>query len=210
MPALLLACLMLGPPEGRIPPVAPRFPEPVRARPRPTPPGEDVPQRFTGRQRLVRPALRIDPGLVLRPTDPPYAAFGLDMLGSVMVGLHPGDRQFGLGPEVGYSLRAPDLSHDLLGGISFVYGINVDHWTVGLLPRAVLRSSEDGLAAGVRTGLWYDFRENGFSVELSHQWTTSLDPSRADVVDQHEIRLTLGLDFLMLAIVLSKARTGFI
>lgn len=74
----------------------------------------------------------------------------------------------------------------------------------GLLPRAVLRSSEDGLAAGLRTGLWYDFRENGFSVELSHQWTRSLAPGAGAVLDQHELRLSLGLDLAMLAIVLNR------
>ena len=190
---------------------APRFREPVRMHPRPPSPPARVPPRYAGRQRLVRPTLRVAPGFVGRFTNRPYAAFGLDVLASVLVGVHPGGRQFGLGPELGYSLRAPGLSHDLLGGISFVHGINVDYATIGVLPRAVLRVSDEGLALGARAGLWYDFRENGFSVELAYQWTRALDPGRASVLDQHELRLSVGLDVLMLAVVLNKRwKLGFV
>ena len=193
------------------PPVAPRFPEPARVRPQAPAAREPTPSRFTGRQRLVRPTLRIAPGFVGRWTERPYAAFGFDVLASVLVGLHPGPRQFGLGPELGYSLRAPGLSHDALAGVSLVYGLNTDGASFGLLPRAVLRSSQTGLAAGLRTGLWYDFAENGFSVELSHQWTRALAPAPGAVVDQHELRLSVGLDLLMLAFVLNRrSRVGFI
>jgi hypothetical protein len=199
------------PAEPQPPPRAPRFDEPVRLRPRPPPPSRHVPPRYTGRQRLIRPALRISPGFVGRWTNKPYAAFGLDVLASVLVGLHPGDRQLGLAPELGYSMRAPGLNHDLLVGLGLVHGINADYATWGLLPRAVLRGSDDGLAAGVRAGLWYDFAENGFSVELAYQWTRALDPSTAPVLDQHELRLSVAIDVLMLAIVLNKNwSVGFI
>lgn len=190
------------PPAARISP--PRFLEPRRLRSRDRNPRGRVTGRFTDRPPLVRPALRVAPGFSARLTDRPYAAFGFDALASVMFGLHGGRRQWGLAPELGYSLRAPGVDHRLLAGLGVVYGINVEHATVGWLPRVVLQPETAALELGVRNGLWFDFAENGFSVELSHQWLQHGGQA------QHELQLTLGLDVAMLMLVLTDARLAWL
>ncbi|MCX4246214.1 hypothetical protein [Paraliomyxa miuraensis] len=182
----------------------PRVLEPRRIVPRNRRPHGRSISRFTTRPPLVRPALRVAPGFSARPTGRPYAAFGFDALASVMLGLHGGYRQWGLAPELGYSLRTPRLDHRLLAGMGLVYGINAESWTVGWLPRVVLQPETGALALGVRNGLWYDFAENGFSVELSHQW---LVLGGAPV---HELQVTLGLDVAMLLFVVTDARMAWL
>lgn len=182
----------------------PRFLEPQRIRGRDRRPAGRTPSRFTDRPPLVRPALRLAPGFSARLSGRPYAAFGLDVLASVMVGLHGGYRQWGLAPELGYSLRAPGVDHQLLAGMGLVHGINAEGMTLGWLPRVVMQPRSGEAWLGVRNGLWLDFAENGFSVELSHQWL------RAGSDDVHELRLTLGIDLAMLAFVLSDARMAWL
>ncbi len=189
-------------PIGAVQP--PRFIEPQRSPSRERAPRGRRITRFTDRPPLVRPALRVAPGFSARLTDRPYAAFGFDALASVMFGLHGGYRQWALAPEVGYSLRTPRLEHRVLGGLGLVYGVNAESWSVGLLPRVVLQPDTGMMAIGVRNGLWFDFAENGFSVELSHQWL-----QRSGAV-QHELQLTLGLDLAMLAFVLANARLAWL
>ncbi|MEM6996356.1 MAG: hypothetical protein AAF721_37965 [Myxococcota bacterium] len=172
---------------------APRFVEPKRAATRRQLPTRRAAVQYRFRPRLVRPALRVAPGFSGRVTGRPYAAFSLDVLASVLVGLHPGRRQLGLAPEAGYSLRAPGLDHDVVAGLGIVHGINVEGVTVGILPRFVAQWRPGAVGYGVRTGLWFDFAENGFSVELGHQW---IDRPGAD---SHDLRITLGIDVLMLA-----------
>lgn len=185
-------------------PTPPRFQEPRRVRGRDRRPTGRVTTRFTDRPPLVRPALRLAPGFAARLTGRPYAAFGLDVLASVMVGLHGGYRQWGLAPELGYSLRAPGVDHQLLVGLGLVNGVNAEIATVGWLPRVVLQPLPGELRLGARNGLWLDFAENGFSVELSHQWM------RAPGADVHELRLMLGIDLAMLAFVLTDARMAWL
>ncbi|MCA9648282.1 MAG: hypothetical protein H6712_17355 [Myxococcales bacterium] len=182
----------------------PRFEEPRRIVGRDRRPTGWVTQRYTRRSPLVRPALRLAPGFSARLTGRPYAAFGLDVLASVMVGLHGGYRQWGLAPELGYSLRAPGADHQLLMGLGVVQGINVEGLTVGWLPRVVLQPLPGQLGLGLRNGLWLDFAENGFSIELAHQYM------RLPGADVHELRIGLGIDLAMLAFVLSGARMAWL
>jgi hypothetical protein len=195
-----------SPQDPEPPPVVihpPVFPEPQRIRGRDRSSEEVPPERFTARPPLIRPALRVAPGFSGRLTGRPYAAFRLDVLASVLFGLQPGRHQFGLAPEFGYSLRVPSAEHDLLAGIGVVHGINAEGRTLGWLPRFVAQPGPDGLGMGVRNGLWWDFAENGFSVEVSHQWV------RRGSVDTHDLQVSVGLDVLMLIVVLSKARMAW-
>jgi len=182
----------------------PEFPEPTRIPARDRSASRAAPERYTARPPLIRPALRVAPGFSGRATGRPYAAFRLDVLASVMFGLQPGRRQFGLAPELGYSLRAPATEHDLLAGVGLVHGINAEEYTLGWLPRFVAQSGPDGRGMGVRNGLWFDFAENGFSVEVSHQWVGR------GATNIHDFQVSLGLDVLMLAVVLSNARMAWI
>ena len=182
----------------------PEFPEPQRIPARDRGATKAAPERYTARPPLIRPALRVAPGFSGRVGGRPHAAFRLDVLASVMFGLQPGRHQLGLAPEVGYSLRAPAAEHDLLAGMGLVHGINAEGRTLGWLPRFVAQSGPDGVGMGVRNGLWWDFAENGFSVEVSHQWV------RRGSADTHDVQVSLGLDVLMLAVVLSNARMGWI
>jgi hypothetical protein len=192
----------LAPPARAIEP--PRFLEPRRLQSRDRRPRGRTTTRFTDRPPLVRPALRVAPGFSARLTDRPYAAFGFDALASVMLGLHGGYRQWALAPELGYSLRVPRLEHRLLGGVGLVYGVNVESWSVGWLPRVVWQPGAEAPALGLRNGLWFDFAENGFSVELSHQWL------QRGATAQHELQLTLGLDLAMLVIVLADGKVAWL
>lgn len=209
MQSLVIAATLLGPPVAagderapEPPPVyrAPTFPEPRHIAPRPSAPPRPVLRRYTVRPPLVRTALRAAPGFSGRLTGRPYAAFSFDVLASVMFGLHGGPRQLGLAPEIGYSVRAPGLDHDLLAGLGIVHGINVEFTTFGLLPRFVYQQGPDGAGIGARTGLWLDFAENGFSIEVAHQLI-----HRPDGIT-HQLHATVGLDVLMLVFFLSKAR----
>lgn len=182
----------------------PRFLEPLRLPTRDRRPQGRTITRFTSRPPLIRPTLRVAPGFSARLTGRPYAAFGFDALASVMFGLHGGYRQWGLAPEVGYSLRTPGLEHRLLAGVGLVYGINAESWTVGWLPRVVVPPGAEGLGLGVRNGLWLNFAENGFSVELSHQW---LHEGR---VGQHELQVTLGIDLAMLVLAITQAKVAWL
>jgi hypothetical protein len=186
------------------PPKPPRFLEPQRLASRDRRPRGRTISRFTDRPPLIRPTLRVAPGFSARLTGPRYAAFGFDALASVMFGLHGGRRQWGLAPEVGYSLRVPRLEHRVLAGLGLVYGIDTDSWTVGWLPRVVVQPDAQAPGLGMRNGLWFNFAENGFSVELSHQWL-----QRGGAV-QHELQVTLGVDLAMLAFVLTNARLAWL
>lgn len=201
-----------GAPEAEVEPAPaqplepPRVVEPRRitARDRrPTTPSR-TPWYTSERPPLVRPTFRVAPGFSGRVVGPHPAAFAFDVLASVMVGLHPGYRQLGLAPELGYSLRTPRLEHRLLAGVGVVHGINAESWTVGWLPRVVAQLGDQTRGLGMRNGLWLNFAENGFSVELSHQWL------RVGGADQHELQLTLGIDLAMLAFVLSGARVAWL
>lgn len=193
-----------GEPALAVAPQPPRFREPQRLPTRDRRPRGRTTSRFTDRPPLVRPALRVAPGFSARLTGPRYAAFGFDALASVMLGLHGGYRQWGLAPEVGYSLRAPRLEHRLLAGLGLVYGINAESWTVGWLPRVVVQPDAQAMGLGLRNGSWFDFAENGFSVELSHQWL------QRGGVAQHELQVTLGIDLAMLVLVLTDARMAWL
>ena len=184
------------------PPVlrGPTFPEPRHIAPRNGDPPRPMLRRYTVRPPLVRTALRIAPGFSGRLTGRPYAAFSFDVLASVMFGLHGGPRQLGLAPEIGYSVRAPGVDHDLLAGLGLVHGINVEFMTFGLLPRFVYQHGADGPGLGARTGLWLDFAENGFSLEVAHQWVHRPD------AQTHQLHATVSLDVLMLIFFLSEAR----
>jgi hypothetical protein len=192
---------------GPVPAVAPRPPrflEPQRLPSRDRRPRGRTISRFTDRPPLVRPVLRVAPGFSARPTGRPYAAFGFDTFASVMFGLHGGYRQWGLAPEVGYSLRVPRLEHRLLAGLGLVYGINAESWTVGWLPRVVVQPDAQAIGLVVRNGLWFNFAENGFSVELSHQWLQRGGASG------HELQLTLGIDLAMLVLVVTESRMAWL
>lgn len=191
-------------PVAEAPVQPPRFVEPRRIPARDRRPRGRTTTRFTRRPPLVRPALRVAPGFSARLNGRPPAAFGLDVLASVMLGLHGGYRQWGLAPEVGYSLRVPRVDHRLLLGLGLINGINAEIWSVGWLPRAVLVSRDDALSLGIRNGLWFDFAENGFSIELSHQWLEGRDAG------VHELQVTLGIDLLMLALALTDARVAWL
>lgn len=182
----------------------PRVLEPLRVPVRDRRPRGRTISRFTDRPPLIRPALRVAPGLSARFADSHRAAFGLDVLASTMFGLHGGYRQWGLAPELGYSLRVPWLEHRVLAGLGLVYGINAEAMTVGWLPRVVIQPDAQAMGLGMRNGLWLNFAENGFSVELSHQWLRRGD------MDQHELQLTLGIDLAMLAIVLAGGKVAWL
>jgi hypothetical protein len=191
-------------PAPAIAPQPPRFLEPQRLPSRDRRPRGRTIVRFTDRPPLVRPVLRVAPGFSARLTGRSYAAFGFDTFASVMFGLHGGYRQWGLAPDVGYSLRVPRLEHRVLAGLGLVYGIDTDSWTVGWLPRVVVQPDAQAPGLGMRNGLWFNFAENGFSVELSHQWL-----QRGGAV-QHELQVTLGVDLAMLAFVLTNARLAWL
>lgn len=182
----------------------PRFLEPQRVPARDRRPRGRTSSRFTDRPPLIRPVLRVAPGFNARIADTQRAAFGFDVLASTMFGLHGGYRQWGLAPELGYSLRVPRLEHRVLAGLGLVYGINAEARTVGWLPRVVVQPGGDSLGLGVRNGLWLNFAENGFSVELSHQWL------RRGGIDQHELQVTLGIDLAMLVIVLAGGKVAWL
>lgn len=182
----------------------PRFLEPQRVPARDRRPRGRTTSRFTDRPPLIRPVLRVAPGFNARIADSQRAAFGFDVLASTMFGLHGGYRQLGLAPELGYSLRVPRLEHRLLAGLGLVYGINAEVATVGWLPRVVVQPDSQALGLGMRNGLWLNFAENGFSVELSHQWL------RRGGLDQHELQVTLGIDLAMLVLVISDARMAWL
>jgi hypothetical protein len=185
-------------------PQPPRFVEPQRVPARDRRPRGRTIERFTDRPPLIRPVFRVAPGFSARPTGSHQAAFGFDVLASTMFGLHGGYRQLGLAPELGYSLRTPTLEHRLLAGLGLVYGVNAEVATVGWLPRVVVQPDAQARGLGVRNGLWVNFAENGFSVELSHQWM-----QRAGV-GQHELQVTLGIDLAMLVLVVTKARMAWL
>lgn len=182
----------------------PRFLEPQRVPARDRRPRGRTSSRFTDRPPLIRPVLRVAPGFNARIADTHRAAFGFDVLASTMFGLHGGYRQWGLAPELGYSLRVPRLEHRVLAGLGLVYGINAEAMTVGWLPRVVVQPDPRALGLGVRNGLWLNFAENGFSVELSHQWL------RRGGIDQHELQVTLGIDLAMLVLVIADARMAWL
>lgn len=182
----------------------PRFLEPQRVPARDRRPRGRTSSRFTDRPPLIRPVLRVAPGFNARIADTHRAAFGFDVLASTMFGLHGGYRQWGLAPELGYSLRVPRLEHRVLAGLGLVYGINAEAMTVGWLPRVVVQPEPRALGLGVRNGLWLNFAENGFSVELSHQWL------RRGGIDQHELQVTLGIDLAMLVLVIADARMAWL
>lgn len=192
--------------ESSVPSVIepPRFVEPQRVPARDRRPRGRTTSRFTDRPPLIRPVLRVAPGFNARIADTQRSAFGFDVLASTMFGLHGGYRQFGLAPELGYSLRVPRLEHRVLAGLGLVYGINAEVMTVGWLPRVVVQPDSRALGLGVRNGLWLNFAENGFSVELSHQWL------RRGGIDQHELQVTLGIDLAMLVLAIADARMAWL
>lgn len=200
-PAVVEPTAVVGP---AIAPQPPRFVEPQRVPARDRRPRGRTIKRFTDRPPLIRPVFRVAPGFSARPTGSHRSAFGFDMLVSTMYGLHGGYRQWGLAPEIGYSLRVPRLEHRLLAGLGLVYGINAEAATVGWLPRLVVQPDAQARGLGVRNGLWFNFAENGFSVELSHQWL------QRGGVGQHELQVTLGIDLAMLVLVITDARMAWL
>jgi hypothetical protein len=187
-----------------IAPQPPRFVEPQRVPARDRRPRGRTISRFTDRPPLIRPVFRVAPGFSARPAGSHRAAFAFDMFLSTMYGLHGGYRQWGLAPELGYSLRTPRLEHRLLAGLGLVYGINAEAATVGWLPRLVVQPDAQAWGLGVRNGLWFNFAENGFSVELSHQWL------QRGGVGQHELQVSLGIDLAMLVLVITNARMAWL
>jgi hypothetical protein len=135
---------------------------------------------------------RVAPGFSARVHGDRVAAFTLDVAGGVALGVRPGrDGQWGLLPEVGYTLRTPRTEHAVTAGLGVVHGIAASRPTFGLVPRVVWAP---GAAAplGLRAGFFWNFAENGFSVELAYQamWRGS--------AAVHEVRLSAGVDLAML------------
>jgi len=156
---------------------------------------------YRGRERFIIPQLRVAPGFSGRVSGgDDIAAFMLDLTAAVRFGLHPGEQQWALAPQLGYTLRAPGLEHQLSAGIGVGYGVNVGEHTVMFLPRFVFAPDGDPLPMGGRYGALWDFAENGFSVELSHQFMMNGDGDRAV---SHDLRLSLGIDLVLLTVVLA-------
>jgi hypothetical protein len=162
---------------------------------------------YTGRDRYRRASLRLALGASFRVAgettkDSAPFAFTMDVMAGGHFGLHPGKEQFGLIPEIGYTLRAPGGEHQVSAGVGLAYGMGMKYHTVALVPRLVLDPSHGSFGAGVRTGLLWCFRENGFSAEAAYQYLQKAGAARSDV------RLTLGIDLALLMLVLDGKGRG--
>jgi hypothetical protein len=133
-------------------------------------------------------------------------AFALDVMAGGRIGLHPGDEQWVLVPELGYSLRAPATEHALSVGLGLGRGEgdsapSTDARTVfggiSYVPRLVLDPNGQGCSFGVRHGVLLDHHDTTFALELAHQYMYK------DGLHHNEIRLTVSLDVLLAAIMLS-------
>jgi len=168
-------------------------PEPLS--PGPGPPGPSGLTWYTGRGPYKRPALRIATGISVRVSGDPSAAYTMDFMLGGHFGLHPGKQQLGLIPEVGYTWRTPGREHQLTAGLGLAWGMGMSYHTVALIPRLVIDPSQGELAFGMRTGLLWCFRENGFAAEIAHQYEKRMGMALND------IRATVSIDVMLLALV---------
>jgi hypothetical protein len=145
----------------------------------------------------VGPGLRAAPGLGIRVSGDEGAAFVFDLTASGRIGAYPGDSQWVIAPELGYSFRSPGDEHSISMGVGLGYGEGDsapqgDARTLfgGLcyIPRIVFDFTDPKTNLGFRHGLLYHFRENFFVIELSHQYV------RRKAEDLNDLRLTIGLD----------------
>ncbi len=155
---------------------------------------------YTGRKPYKRPALRVATGLSARVSGAPSAAYTMDFMLGGHFGLHPGQEQFGLVPEVGYTWRTPGREHQLSAGLGFAWGMGMSYHTVALVPRLIIDPSQHETALGVRTGILWCFRENGFAAELAHQY------ERRGGMALHDILATVSIDVMLLALVLAGVK----
>jgi hypothetical protein len=171
--------------------------EPLPLPPLPEPSGRSW---YTARDPYLRPSLRLALGGSARvagetsANGPPFA-FTMDVMAGGHFGLHPGKEQFGLIPEIGYTLRAPGGENQVSAGLGLAYGMGMAYHTVALFPRLVLDPSHGSVGVGERLGLLWCFRENGFSTELAYQRMEKAG------VTEHDVRATLGIDLALLALV---------
>jgi hypothetical protein len=179
-------------------------PEPLVLPPLPEPSGRAW---YTGRDPYLRPSLRLALGATSRvagntSTNGAPFAFTMDAMLGGHFGLHPGNEQVGLIPEIGYTLRAPGGVNQMSAGLGLAYGMGMRYHTAAIVPRLVLDPSHGSLGVGARTGLLWCFRENGFSTELAYQ---IMDKAG---VTEHEARVTLGIDLALLALVVGGKGRG--
>jgi hypothetical protein len=152
------------------------------------------------RKPYKRPSLRIATGVSVRVSGKPVAGYTMDFMLGGHLGLHRGKEQLGLIPEVGYTWRTPGSEHQLTAGLGFAWGMGMAYHTVALIPRIVVDPSQGESALGLRTGLLWCFRENGFAAEIAYQYK-----QRAGLA-LNDIRGTVSIDVMLLALVLAGAK----
>ena len=150
--------------------------------------------RYTSRAPYLGPGFRVAPGVSTRVTGDPGIAYTMDVLALARIGLHPGAEQWGIIPEAGYTLRTGDTEHQWSVGVGLAWGMGMEYTTVAYMPRLVVDASHGATAYGMRNGLLWDPAENGFAVELAHQFL------RRDDATLHDIRLSVSIDLALLVI----------
>jgi hypothetical protein len=161
----------------------------------------DPGEYWTGRARYVAPTLRLAPGGSFRVAGGDTgAAFTSDFLAGVRFGLTPGHEQWGLIPELGATLRTVGSEHEWTMGLGVGHGLGIEGATWAVLPRLVVDTSSTRPAYGVRTGLFWNFAENGFAVEVGHEYVARAAGAT------HDVRLTASVDLGLLAMAIWGGR----
>jgi len=121
-------------------------------------------------------------------------SFTLDVAsGARLMWVNDDDVGWGIRPELGYGYDSSDAvgGHRLVVGAGPIWG----HWagSVALTPRFVVGSVGDETAAGLRYGVLGEVLVGALSTELSHQILF------ADAATLHDVRVTFGVDPLVIA-----------
>lgn len=143
-------------------------------------------------------------GVIVPDAGPVRGEFALDVTAGVRVfRQRRGGRAWLLGPELGFSpvTRGDDVTVLWHFGAVFGYGSVPLH--VAWAPRFVVGAVDRGDVLGVRNGLQVTALAGLGCMELSHQWL------RGDAGDEHDVRLTVGVDVGMLVHRIMASASGF-
>jgi hypothetical protein len=159
----------------------------------------DDPGWDTGQDRYqVGPGLRLSPGLSLGVAETETAAFVFDAALTARLGLTPGEYQWVLVPEAGWSYNGAGSRQFLTAGVGIGRGSGETRPSsearaifggFSYVPRFVLGVGDAFPTKGVRHGILWDHGETTFSIEGAHEVLWNEDGSVS-----HAIRAQLSID----------------
>lgn len=126
----------------------------------------------------VGPGLRLSPGTRVGLSEAPVMAFAFDVTATARIGLHPGERQWVLVPELGWSWTGAGPGSFVTAGVGLGRGRGESRPSsearaifggISYVPRFVLGLGDAFPAKGLRHGVLWDHGETTLSLEASHE-----------------------------------------